>query len=126
MKRTTLQAVARHHPGLKDAHIYQAVRPSPGWCEARYLRTIKSLEERGASSRDYVLLWVFAVIERQWGFALDIACAYQQRFGRDDVSTHLRDSPLKLIYGQYPNLLATVKRFFPRQLKRFVRKLVRE
>jgi FkbM family methyltransferase len=124
MRRTTLQAIASQYPKLKDTRIYQSVRQSPCWCEARYLRTIESLEGRDAGSRDYTLLWVFAMIERQWGYALDIACAYQRQFGRDDVSAHLRDSPLKLIYGWYPRFRAAVKRFFPRQLKRFVRKLV--
>jgi FkbM family methyltransferase len=118
MRRTTLQAIAGQYPKLKDTHIYQSVRQSPCWCEARYLRTLESIEGRDAGCRDYALLWVFAMIERQWGYALDIAYAYQQRFGRDDVSAHLRDLPLKLIYRRYQGLRAAVKRFFRRQLRR--------
>ena len=41
MKRTTLQAMASYRPELRDAHIYQSVRSSPGWCKARYLRTLE-------------------------------------------------------------------------------------
>ena len=125
MKRTTLQSMASHHPELKDTRVYQAVRPSPGWCEARYLRTLESLRERTADARDYALLWVFAMIERQWGYALDIARAYEEQFGQDTVSSQLHDSPLKQIYRRNQSLRTTAKRFIPRKLKEFLRQLVR-
>jgi len=89
MRRTTLQAIASQHCNLRDIDIYQAVRRSPGWCEARYLRTLKSLRERNADTRDYTLLWVFSMIEQQWGYALDIAQAYRQQFGQNDISTQM-------------------------------------
>lgn len=95
MKRATFQVIASRHPGLKDSHIYEAVRSSPGWCEARYLRTIESLSERNADTRDYALLWVFAMIERQWGYALDIAQAYKQRFGHDYILDQLQDASFR-------------------------------
>ncbi len=97
MRRSTLQTIATHHQELNDASLSQAVRKSPGWCEARYLRTIESLRERNAEAREYVLLWVFTMIERQWGFALDIACAYNQQFAKDSISMVLNDLPLSLI-----------------------------
>lgn len=124
MKRTTLQAMASHRPGLTDTDIYQSVQPSPGWCEARYLRTLESLGERNADVRDYALLWVFAMIGRQWGYALEIACAYERQFGPDNVSGQLRDSPLKLIFQHNRGFQATAKRFLPRQLRQFLKKLV--
>jgi FkbM family methyltransferase len=114
MKRTTLQAVASHRPELQDTHIYQSVRPSPGWCEARYLRTLKSLAERNAEARDYALLWVFAMIERQWGYALDIACVYEQQFAKDSISLLLRDLPLQLIVQKNRNVRSIAKRFLQR------------
>ena len=124
MKRTTLQAMASYHPALTDTYIYQSVHPSPGWCEARYLRTLESLGERNADVRDYALLWVFAMIERQWGYALDIACAYEQRFAQDRVSSLLRDLPLRLIIQKNRNVRSIAKRFLPRQLRQFLKQLV--
>lgn len=120
MRRTTLQVMASRHPGLKDAHIYEAVRPSPGWCEARYLRTIESLSKRNADARDYTLLWVFAMIEQQWGYALDIAHVYEQQFAQDSVSLLLRDLPLKLIIRENRNIRSIARRFLPRRVKQFI------
>jgi hypothetical protein len=120
MKRTTLQAMTSHCPELKDTHIYPSVRPSPAWCEARYLRTLESLRERNAEVRDYALLWVFAIIERQWGYALDIARAYEQRFAQDSVSSLLRDLPLKLIIQKNRNFRSIARRFLPRRFKQFL------
>jgi hypothetical protein len=95
MKRTTLHAMTSHRPELKDTHIYQSVRPSPGWCEARYLRTLESLAARNADVRDYALLWVFAMVERQWGYALDLALEYNRVFGKDDVSLLFWEAPIQ-------------------------------
>jgi hypothetical protein len=120
MKRTTLQAIISHRPELQDTHIYQSVRPSPGWCEARYLRTLESLRERNAEVRDYALLWVFAMIERQWGYALDIAHVYEQQFARDSVSSLLHDLPLKLIIQKNRDFRSIARRFLPPRFKQFL------
>jgi methyltransferase FkbM-like protein len=119
IKRTTLEAVASHYPVLDDTYVYRAVRPSPGWCNARYLRRLESISERSADARDYALLWVFAMMERQWGYALDIAQTYQQRFGHDDVSDYLQDAPLKQILasGSSRSLRNIVKQFLPQPLR---------
>lgn len=126
MKRTTLQAVASYRPGLKDVHVYGAVRSSPGWCEARYLRTVDSLKKRNASMRDYVLLWVFTVIERQWGYALDIACAYEEQFGRDAILEQLLSVPVKkiLVFNPLKSIRRIVKLLLPQALRQRIRKLI--
>ena len=125
MKRTTFEAVVAKHPGLKDAQIYQAVRPSPGWCEASYLRTIESLSKRNANTRDYALLWVFAMIERQWGYALDIACAYEQRYGHNAISAQLLEVPMKrvLVFNPTKTLRSIARRLFPQTFRQHLRKL---
>jgi len=120
MKRTTLQAMTNQYPKLKDSHIYQSIHPSPGWCEARYLRTLESLAERNAEVRDYALLWVFAMVERQWGYALDIAHAYKQQFAQDSVSSLLRDLPLKLIIQKNRNFRSIARRFLPHRFIQFL------
>ena len=124
MKRTTLQAMASYRPQLGDARVYQSVRPSPGWCEARYLRTLESLEDRNAEERGYALLWVFAMIERQWGYALDIARAYEQRFSQDSVSSLLRDLPLRRVIQNDRKARSVVGQFLPPRVKQFLKQLV--
>ena len=126
MKRATLQFVTSRYPGLKDDRIYDVVRSSPGWCEARYLRTVVSLKKRNAGRRDYVLLWVFAVIERQWGYALDIAYAYEQQFGRDDILEQLSSVPMKkiLVLNPVKSLRRFVKLLLPQAFRKRIRKLI--
>lgn len=124
MKRTTLQAMTGNGPVLQDADIYQAVRPSPGWCEVRYLRTLESLRGRNAGTRDYALLWVFAMVEQQWGYALDIAREYELRFAEDGITSLLRDMPLRSIIRENKSVRSLAKRLLPRRLKRFVKQLV--
>ena len=130
MRHTTLQSMACHHPALNNTNIYQSVRPSPGWCNARYLRTLESLAERNAEARDYALLWVFAMIEQQWGYALDIAHTFEQRFAQVSISRLLLDTPLKLIIQKdkndrsIQNIRRIAKMVLPSQLKQFLKQLI--
>lgn len=119
MKRATLQSVKSRYPRLQDVGIYEAIRPCPGWCEARYLRTIESLNKQNSDTRDYVLLWVFAMIERQWGYALDVAHAYEQRYGNDATSMQLLDLPMKRILAFNPgnSLRSIAKLILPKTLR---------
>lgn len=127
LKRSTLQDIVQCHPKLKGIRVDHAIRKSPGWCEARYLRTIESLNKRDAVPRDYVLLWVFAMMEQQWGYAMDIAKTYEQRFGQDSVSFQLLDVPLQCIMAAQSSYLLRmreiVKRFIPQALKERLKQL---
>ena len=69
--------------GQDAAYAERAVRISPGWCEARYLRTTAWLTQQPADPRAYLLTWIFAMLDKQPGFALDVGLAYASRFGRD-------------------------------------------
>jgi hypothetical protein len=84
MRRESLSRAAGED-GADAEWIRGSVRPSPAWCEVRYLRTLRWLEENAAASDDYVLLWVFALIDEQPGFALDVAYAYRSRFENASV-----------------------------------------
>lgn len=75
----------------------RAIRRSPGWCEARYLRTLASLEKSGAARERHALLFVFALLDEQPGFALDVALDYERRFGRDEWGARMRAEALAAI-----------------------------
>ena len=62
-----------------------------GWCEARYLRTIEWLADVGLSKRDFLLLWSFALLDDQLGFAIDVGVEYEKVFGKDDASKIMRE-----------------------------------
>ena len=63
--------------GVDETTIAASTRTSPGWIEARYLRTIEHLQRGGAAERSYRLLWVFAMLDGQFGFAFDLAEAME-------------------------------------------------
>ncbi len=94
MRRSTVEAVRAFDPVIGDTAFLEGVaKKSPVYCEARYLRTLSwLLEDR--SPRDYVLLWVFALMDDQVGFALDIAREYELGFGKDDTTAVLWREPL--------------------------------
>ena len=95
MRLATLDAVA--DKSLSRGVVEQSLKTTPGWVEARYLRSLESLAQNGAGRREWLLLWMFALLDRQPGFALDLALEYEKAFGTDALSQTLRDAPLKHI-----------------------------
>jgi len=79
----------------------QKIKGSPGWCNARYLRTLEWLNEHSALNKDYILLWIFSIIDNQIGFALDIAFEYEKLFGKSNISEMLVNYSL-LIFNNLP------------------------
>jgi Methyltransferase FkbM domain len=79
------------------ALLERSLKRSPCWCEARYLRTLEWLAHHNLGEREYVLLWVFALVDGQAGFAWDVARDYAARFGVGQVSGMLRDEALAVV-----------------------------
>jgi hypothetical protein len=69
--RDALPATYRRFP----ASFY---RTSPGWCEISYLNTCEAME---MTERDLLLAIVFAMVQRQHGFVIDLANRGKERFG---------------------------------------------
>jgi FkbM family methyltransferase len=124
MRRSTAQRTIGE---ISEAAILAGFPKSPGWCEARYLRTIDSMEASRVAAREYALLWVFALMDKQIGYALDIALEYERVFGRDEVSSVLRSETLtqvytfigwKRLYERAKKILRPVVRPLKRQLRR--------
>ena len=101
MGHTTREALLSLDARLAAGTLGLIVRPSPGWVEARYFRTIESLAERETPARDYGMLWIFALLDGQQGFALDVALAYHNRFGDDVIGRLMRDEPLRQLQSAY-------------------------
>lgn len=94
MRRDTLARLGSRHEELTQAFVERAIRPSPAWCEARYLRSLEWLAQHHFTPRDYGVLWVFAMLDRQFGFALDLTVQYEQAFGADAISRQMTDETL--------------------------------
>ena len=97
MKSATLQELNATNAQIDQPLIERLVRQTPCWVEARYFRTSKSLLQTGAGKEDFALLWVFALIDEQTGFALDLALEYERVFGRDGIAQLMRNEPLRRI-----------------------------
>jgi FkbM family methyltransferase len=105
--QNTLGDLLAESPGLSPGALERTLRQSPGWCEVRYLRTVEWLDAGDFAPRDYALHWLFALLDDQVGFALDLGAAYQRRFGDDDLARFLQLHPLRYIRnGQHIRLAA--------------------
>lgn len=62
-------------PAIGSFMSKRVIRRSPGWAEVTYLR-----QATAGSERSLLLLYVFALLEKQYGFALEVATAGNQRF----------------------------------------------
>jgi hypothetical protein len=78
-----------------------AARTSPGWVEARYLRGPDWLGQRSSSPAPFVLLWTFAVLDQQLGYALDVVDEYERLRGPDETSGRMRGHVTMLARGEY-------------------------
>jgi hypothetical protein len=97
MRKSAVNEIATINKDINCKVLEHTVKKSPGWCEARYLRTIEWLAQVGLGKRDFLLLWIFALLGNQLGFAVDIGVEYERRFGQDDVSRTMKDEPVKHI-----------------------------
>jgi hypothetical protein len=70
------------------------IRSSPGWAELTYLRNPESL-----SNRNLLLMIVFALLERQYGFALELADKGMVQF-KDPLLKACRQAILKKIQAE--------------------------
>jgi hypothetical protein len=97
MKSATVKEITATNMDIDEALIERSIRRTPCWVEARYLRTPKSLIQVNAGKREFALLWVFALIDNQTGFAIDLALEYERIFGGDKISQLMKDEPLRRI-----------------------------
>lgn len=78
-RRSTLDRLKDQGIDLSSRQIADAVAPSPGWCEARYLRRLPTGESSWPESA--LILAIAALLDGQLGFVLDLAADQPQRCG---------------------------------------------
>jgi hypothetical protein len=120
------EATLREIGGLERRTAERAVRMSPGWCEARYLLTLEALESPEFGPGDWQMAWVFAMADRQWGFALDLAFEYARRFGKAGAEPMMVDLPLACIRSaaHTPTWRRVVRSVVPSALTRIARSVL--
>lgn len=124
MKRSSLSEMAASNTEITRDLIEKTVRKSPGWVNARYLRTLEWLAQGDFTERDYALLWLFSILDNQVGFAFDLAIEYERVFGRDDTSQLMKDECILRVKKFGRRLLILVKSIVPDRIKRSIKKII--
>jgi len=83
IERETLTRLSAAAPNVTESVLAHRHRRSPGWLFVRFFRTLASMRQGDFSAREYVVLWAFAMIDGQFGFAADIVLEYERLFGKD-------------------------------------------
>ena len=97
MRRATLDRIKSDGGGLADALVKRNVRRSPGWVNATYLAGIDRLIRSRAGRREYLLLWIFAMIDEQYGFAADVAYHFADAFHGDEAGELMKGAAVGMI-----------------------------
>ena len=104
----------RYQPELGEFNATRIIRKSPCWAELSYLRN-PSLQDQ----RKLLLLYVFALLERQYGFALEVCDVALEKFD-DPIFTTCRKAvlqklkkeklkvPLVMLKKQFNKLFANI------------------
>ena len=122
MRRESRERMRALDQRIDDDLLERRHGKSCGWMTATFLRTVNSMDGGDWSPRDYVVLWAFATIERQFGFAADVAFARERRFGADEASRMLIEDTRRALAGLRPSPLRSVLRqAVPARLRRRLR-----
>ncbi|HEY3308691.1 MAG TPA: FkbM family methyltransferase [Desulfuromonadaceae bacterium] len=103
MKRDTFEN--RLSP-IEQRLLGNLMKIAPGWGEVTYINTFSKTADY-LDKRDYLLGWIFAVIEKHYGFALEIAEHASARFPDpifDEMQKYTWRS-IKLEYSKFPSYL---------------------
>jgi hypothetical protein len=107
---------------IEDRHV-----KAPNWMFMRFFRSVESLIAGGFSPRDYVVMWSFALLDRQFGFAADVAFAYEQVFGPDKYSRAMLQEAVAAIQALKPKksaLRSVVRALLPRPIRKGLRTII--
>jgi hypothetical protein len=88
--------------GLDRKMLGALLKMSPGWGEVSFFNTFEE-NSTHLDKRDFLLGWVFAMIEKQYGFALELAIKGSHRF-KDPVFEDLTANALKRMKRGYLTL----------------------
>ena len=130
MRNTTLAEITSMDKKIDKSQFSQLIRKSPAWCEARYFRTLEYLTQNDFGKDDYLLLWIFAMIDNQLGFALDVAVEYEKKLGKDKLSSLMKNEPLSSIIKDSSKskknmaLLTLLKSVVPPKIRQLLRRFI--
>lgn len=121
------QRFAALAPDIGKDSLLQHHRRMPAYVCVRMFKTVEALREGDFSRREYLLLWAFATLDNQFGFAADVLVGYERVFGQDAHSRAMWDETVRLFRHQGArsfSLRGIAARLLPESVKRHLRPLV--
>jgi hypothetical protein len=119
-QRIRRESIPDHSSLLLRRFAPVVLKTSPGWGEMTYINTFPPDAEY-LDKRDYLLGWVFSMVEKQYGFALEIASRGLCRFD-DPVFLELEGDTLSRIRLAFLKLPYIASKFIVGRLADIVRK----
>lgn len=126
LKKLSLERLTEIAPDLKPEVVNLYHKKTPCWCEARYLRTVDWLAQGNFSKSDYIMLWIFSLLDNQIGFAAEVAFEYERIFGQDKVSqAMLNEAILRLrgLHGGVRMVRTVLKKVASPRIKKWLKGL---
>jgi len=96
-QRISRETVAERF-GSSGGQVEMPLKTSPGWGEVTFINSFESRDTMDV--RDHLLGWVFAILEDQFGFAMDIARSGHEKF-LDPFFLKLSDCARDIITRKY-------------------------
>lgn len=97
-QRISCETVDKNFGRFERMFLPALLKTSPGWGEVSFLNTFASSAD-SLDLRDYLLGWVFATVEGQYGFALALAQKGEARFSDPQFRELERESLVQLKKG---------------------------
>ena len=99
---------------LKQQDFERRMKHTPGWVEARYLRNLNHITTRD----EHLILWAFALLDQQIGFALDVALQMKAQLGDDAISQKMIEGTLNLHHPSLAQqLINNLRQLLPTSIK---------
>jgi hypothetical protein len=113
---------------LKSSRVdFALLSGNPTAVEAQYFRTLGDLESTQASIREYVCLWILAMLNSYHGFALDVGVRVIEQGLNKQIGALLVRQTLAEMgrhSGKDHRLMKALKSVLPRQLRPIARKAI--
>lgn len=124
MKQESFQRLSALDGNVTAELLDEQHRRAPNWMFSRYLRTLESIKINGSSRRDYVLLWTFALLDWQLGFAADVMFEYERNFGVDHTFALMQEETMRRLLALRPkvSVRSIARKLVPKPVRNAVRR----
>ena len=107
--------VTRYFNKIEKRLFSNFLRESPGWAEVTFINTLQ--QESLFNQREYLLGWIFATLNSQHGYALDLALRAAHEC-TDPIFIEMADDSIKQMKKHYIKLPAFIIEGMVRKIER--------